>query len=1012
MRPRYLAVPAMLTLLSLALFTTAAAQTGVVRGRVTDVVTGLAVGGARAMVTGTSLVAASDAAGEYVLRAVPAGTREIVLQRVGFAPARQTVEVPAGETVTVDFALRAAAVSLDAIVVTGVGAPAEKRVLGNTVDIVAGDAVSEAPAATAIDQALQGKVTGAWISQNSGVPGGGVSVRLRGTNSILGGSEPLWVVDGVIVDNSSDALVNMSANATGARREVGGAGVTNRLADLAPEDIERIEVLKGAAAAALYGSRANNGVIQVFTKRGGGGAQRVTLSTEMGFGETPARYAVNMAPTAGWADSTFLGIPLGGPVTRYDVQDQIFRTAPRAATHLSFSGGDDRTAYYLSGSRASMDGIVRSQTWGRTHILGRITQQVSSRFELTASATYIDSHQELIPEGEQTQGALTSVVFTPTAWNPSFNATLGGYPYNPVLGPNPLTVINQLESSDDVTRFMGSLQSTLRLTPSLTMRYLVGLDDYRQEVRYLQPSFSLSPTFTGSIQNPLRMSRKMNHDFTATLLSRLSDAIGANTTAGFRYASDKLDDVRAAGSNLSPEQQTVGGAVLSASQSLSELRTVGGFVEERLSVADRLFLTGGLNLEASSAFGADNRWQLFPRIGVSYLLGETDFFRSSGVAKAVSSLRLRAAYGQTGGQPPGAYTRFSNYVDIAHSGKPGLVTSTTAGNPQLRPERQREIEAGLDIGMLASRADLELTFYDKRTYDLVLAVPQAPSSGSQSRLENVGELSNRGWEAALRTVNVDQPSLRWRSTLSLSHNRNRVEKLNTAADTLIYGYLNAVIEGQPIGAFYGGTYARNADGSIFYAPVTVPVYGSVLLPVRERDTLPNGTSVLANRVIGDPNPDLIASLLNTFELGPRLELTVLFDGRFGNDVANFTRRITEFFGSDKVLEREINGDTIPRTFSRNPAGRINIYEEYIEDGSYVKLREVSVRYRFDQPWIRRLGAATMDIRLSGRNLVTWTNYRGLDPEINLFANNTVARGVDFANTPNPRSFILSVQFQF
>lgn len=989
----------------------AAQETGSVRGRVTDAATGQPVGAARATVTGTSLATTVGANGQFVLLGVPAGSREIVVQRVGFAPARQRVEVLAGQTATVDFALRAAAVSLEAVVVTGVGAPAEKRVLGNTVDIVSGDAINDAPAATAIDQALQGKIAGAWISQNSGIPGGGVSIRLRGTNSILGGSEPLWVVDGVIVDNSSDALVSMSANATGARREVGGAGVTNRLADLAPEDIERIEVLKGAAAAALYGSRANNGVIQVFTKRGGG-AQRVTLSTEMGFGETPARYALNMAPTAGWADSTFLGVPLGGAVTRYDVQDQIFRTAPRAATHLSLSGGTEGTSYYISGSRASMDGIVRSQTWGRTHVLGRITQQVSSRFEVTASATYIDSHQELIPEGEQTQGALTSVVFTPTAWNPNFNAALGGYPYNPVLGPNPLTVIDRLESSDDVTRFMGSLQSTLRLTPSLTVRYLVGLDDYRQEVRFLQPSFSISPTFTGSIQNPLRMSRKMNHDFTATLLSRLSDAMGANTTVGFRYASDKLDDVRAGGSNLSPEQETVGGAVLSASQALSELRTVGGFVEERLSVADRLFLTGGLNLEASSAFGSDNRWQLFPRLGVSYVLGETDFFRSSGLGAAISSLRLRAAYGQTGGHPPSAYTRFNNYVDLTHSGKPGLVASTAAGNPGLKPERQREIEAGLDIGVLGGGADLELTLYDKRTYDLLLPVPQAPSSGSQSRLENVGELSNRGWEAALRTVNVNRPGLRWRSTLSLSHNRNRVEKLNTAADTLIYGYLNAVIEGQPIGAFYGGTYARNADGSLFYAPVTVPVYGSVLLPVRQRDTLPDGTSVLANRVIGDPNPDLIASLLNTFELGSRLELTVLFDGRFGNDVANFTRRITEFFGSDKILEREISGDTIPRTFSRNPAGRIQIYEEYIEDGSYVKLREISVRYRFDQPWVRRLGAETMDIRLSGRNLLTWTNYRGLDPEINLFANNTVARGVDFANTPNPRSFILSVQFQF
>jgi len=990
----------------------AAQETGAVRGRVIDATTGQPIAAARASVTGTALVAPVGADGEYVLPAVSAGSREIVIQRVGFAPGRQTVEVVAGQTITVDFALRAAAVSLDVVVVTGVGAPAEKRVLGNTVEIVGGDAVSAAPGATAIDQALQGKVTGAWISQNSGVPGGGVSVRLRGTNSILGGGEPLWVVDGVIVDNSADALVSINSNASGARREVGGAGVTNRLADFAPQDIDHIEVLKGAAAAALYGSRANNGVIQIFTKRGHSGTPRITLSSEVGFSKTPAYYELNMAPNAGWADSTFVGVPLGGPVTRYDIQNEIFRTAPHATTHLSLSGGGAGTLYYLSGSRSAADGIVRAQSRSRTNVLGRLTQEISPKLELSASGNYIDSHQELIPEGEQTQGALTSLVFTPTAWNPHFDSTLGGFPYNPVLGPNPFTVINQLEASDDVTRFTGSVEGVLRPNTSVSLRYLFGIDDYRQEVRYLQPAFSTGPGFTGSIQNPVRHSRRTNHDVAATHRGQLSPTLGASTTLGFRYASEQLNDVRAGGTNLSPEQETVGGAVLSASQFLSELRTVGGYVEERLGIADRLFLNGGVNLEASSAFGRDDRWQLFPRLGVSYVLGETDVFRNSGLGGTISTLRLRAAYGQTGGQPPGAYGRFENYVDLSYSGKPGLVTSVIAGNDQLKPERQREIEGGFDLGVLQDRAELEFTVYDKRTFDLVLGVPQPSSTGFSSRLENVGELSNRGWEAALRTVNLNRANVRWRSTLSLSHNRNRVEKLVTAADTLIYGYLNAVIEGQPLGAFYGGYYARNTDGSIFYAPVTVPVYGSVQLPVRARDTLPGGTSVLANRVIGDPNPNLVASLLNTFEIGRRVEVSVLLDGRFGNDVANFTRRITEFFGADKVIEREISGDTIPRTFDRNPAGRINIYEEYIEDGSYVKLREVALRIRFDQPWVRRFGAETIDLRVAGRNLVTWTDYRGLDPEINLFTSNTVARGVDFANTPNPRTFTLRVQLQF
>jgi TonB-dependent starch-binding outer membrane protein SusC len=987
----------------------AAQEAGIVRGRVTDAATGQAVADARLTIEGTAVATISRGNGEYLFTAVPLGRHAVVARRVGYAMARQDVDVMAGQAATADFALRAAAVNLDEVVVTGLGAPAEKRASGNTIGTVDGAAIGEAAGATSIDAALQGRVTGAWISQNSGIPGGGVSIRLRGTGSILGGGEPLYVVDGVIVDNSADALVSMSANASGGGR--GNSALTNRLADISTHDIERIEVLKGAAAAALYGSRANNGVIQIFTRRGRSGPARTAAGFEFGLSATPARYDLNMSPNAGWADSIYFGKPLGSPVSRYDLQDQIFRTAASAVTHVSITGGSGGTSYLLSGSRADMEGIVRPTTYERTGIRGSLGQELSPRLHVVASANYVQSKQELIPEGEQTQGLLTNIVFTPTTYNAAFNDTLKRYPYNPVLGPNPFTVLEQFEAPETVTRFVGSIEATFQPTEHITVRYLYGHDDYRQEAKYLQPLFSTGSTFTGEIQNPVRLSRQINHDLTATHLGRLSPTLGASTTLGLRYATDFANEVRAAASNLPPQQDVVGGAVPSASQSILELRTLGGFAEERLSFSDRLFVNAGLNVEASSAFGPDERWQLFPRLNASYVLHEAPFFRDSPLAATVSTLRFRAAYGQTGGQPPGAYTRFKNYVGQSHAGKPGLVASVTRGNDQLKPERQREIEGGFDLGLFEDRALVEFSYYHKRTFDLVLGVPQPPSTGFQTQLQNVGELTNRGWELALTTVNINTPNLAWRTTLSMSHNKNRVEKLVTSRDTLVSGYLNAVIEGQPIGVFWGGFYLRNPDGSITYRPVTVPVYGSVLLPVRAVDTL-LGSVVGKNRIIGDPNPDLIASLFNTFDIGRKVQVSVLLDGRFGNDVANFTRRITELFGVDKIVEREISGDTIPRTFTLNPAGRSLIYEEYIEDGSYVKLREIAVRFRFEQPFGGLLGAETMDLRLAGRNLATWTSYGGLDPEINLFSGNTVARGVDFANTPLPRTFTVGVNFTF
>jgi hypothetical protein len=375
----------------------------------------------------------------------------------------------------------------------------------------------------------------------------------------------------------------------------------------------------------------------------------------------------------------------------------------------------------------------------------------------------------------------------------------------------------------------------------------------------------------------------------------------------------------------------------------------------------------------------------------------------------LSSLRLRGAFGETGGQPPAAYSRFDNYVNASFAGRPGLVASTTIGNPDLKPERQREYEVGFDAGVFKNRAQAEVTYYDKHTTDLVLSVPVALSTGATQQLQNIGELTNKGVEIALNTVNIERHNFSWRSRLTWAANRNKITKLAASSDTLLFGYLNAVIVGQPVGVFYGGTYARTADGKIAYAKVTAD---SLLLPVRGVDTLANGSRVNAQRIIGDPNPDFTASFSNSFDLPQGFQFSFLLDGRFGSDVANFTRRITEFFGSDASLALEARGDTVPKTFGRNPAGRISIYEEYVENGSFVKVREVALSKRFAGSWLRDVGAESVVLRVAGRNLHTWTGYRGLDPEVNLFSAQTVARGVDFATIPLPRTFTASLTFAF
>jgi TonB-linked SusC/RagA family outer membrane protein len=989
----------------------AAQGTAVVQGRVTDP-TGNPVPSAQVRVEGTTLGALTGPDGAYRIAGVPAGVHGISIRRVGYAPERATVTALADGTITRDFTLRTAAVTLNEVVVTGVAAPTTKRQLGNTIETVSGEQVNRAPGISSIDQALQGRVTGAVVSENSGQPGGGISIRLRGTNSILGGAEPLYVIDGVIVDNSSEALVAMSGNAPR-----GNQALSNRMADFDPGDVERIEVLKGAAAAALYGARANNGVIQIFTKRGQSGRPDLAFATDFSWSKTPKRYDLNMSPNAGHQDVALGGAPaFGAPIQRYDIQDQIFRTGFGSNSRLSISGGNEGTTYYLGGGYQKEEGIVRPTEYDRMNVRGNVTQRLSSQFEVGLRGNYINSTNDFIPEGEQTQGVLTSLVFTPTSVNPAFNPNTGRYPYNPVLVANPLDVIHNWSAPEKVTRMLGGADLTWRPLSSLTVKYAAGLDDYRREANYFQPPLSLGASFTGSIQNPVQFSRLFNNDLTASHAWAPREALALNSSVGFRFTSDKQETIRAAGANLGPGQTLVGGATQTATQSKTELRTVGWYIEERVNLAERLYITGGVNWDASSAFGADERVQMFPRLGLSYVL-DRESRGTSGLGSMLSSFRLRAAYGQTGGQPPGLYSRFANYENTSFSGRPGLVSSVTAGNADLRPERQREYEGGFDVGFLDERALVEFSYYDKRTDDLVLSIPLPPSSGFSQQFQNIGSLTNKGVELALNTVNLTRERFAWRSRFTYSANRSKVAKLVTAADTLLFDYLNAIIVGHPVGVFVGGTYARTPDGQIAYRNFTVAATATApaqtyLLPYRQQDTLASGAIVNSRRVIGDPNPKFVATFGNDFDIGERLQLSVLFDGRFGNDVANFSRRIQELFGAAKVNEREISGDTINRTFSANPTGRSLIYEEYIEDGSYVKLREIALQFTLPAGIVSRFGAENASLRLAGRNLKTWTDYSGLDPETNTFSASTVSRGVDFATTPIPRQFIIGLSFNY
>ena len=980
--------------------------TGIVRGRVTDVATGQPLPGVTVSVDGTRLGALTTEAGEYILPAVPAGSRTLRARRIGYTAAAQTVTVAAGATETSDFALRAAAVALEQVVVTGSAAPTTRRALGTSVASVDSTALNDAQTVS-VDAALQGKIAGAQITQNSGtVGGGGVSVRLRGTSSFISGSDPLYIIDGVIVDNSSVQL-----------RDLGARGnVQNRLADINPNDIASIEVIRGAAAAALYGSRANNGVVQIFTKRGRPGRPKVTFQTRYSNDQLPRGLGFNDFP---------LGVN-GLPVTRYNYEDEVFRTGSQVENNLSVDGGTDQTRYYFGGNWMEQTGIQRATDASRKGARLNLSQFLSPTFQVDLGANFVNNEVNALPNGEAS-GVLTAVVFEPTQNN--LFPTNGVYPGS-LLGPNPLLAMERFKYPQEVNRFTGSARARYTPFERLALDYTLGYDGYSQQAREYFPrgAFATGENAVGLAANTVRDSRIIDQNGVATLSTRAGEALDLGTSVGFNYTSQRIGLTTAAARDLLPVGELVNaGSNPAATQTEVELATLGFYGQQSLAWRDRLYLTGALRWDASSTFGPNERWQLFPKLSASYVVSEEGWFRDGAPGRALTSLRLRAALGYAGNQPSvvNAYQRYDDYALLPFDTRPGLGNSVTLGNPDLKPERQREFEFGADVGAFRDRLSFEGTYYDKLVDDLLFFRPVATSTGYTRQFADIGSMSNKGFELLARTINMDRPRFKWESTFTYTRNRNKVESLRIPDFQSASGYPNRIAVGEPVGVFYGAYAARNcATGALLLDSLGRPRPSTSLpLGAAAREALSGGGCNNADqKVLGDPNPDWLGSVLNEFRIGNKLRARVLFDGSFGNDVMNLTSRIQNIFVNGTEAERELLPFGDPRKL---PTGYLNrtgpIFGWFVEDGSYIKLREVSATYTITAPGLGRVLAEGVDVTVAGRNLYTWTDYTGYDPEINAFGQTaeraqggqTAAdRGFDFATIPIPRTWSISARFTY
>ncbi|MBD0296197.1 MAG: SusC/RagA family TonB-linked outer membrane protein [Flavisolibacter sp.] len=1020
-----------------------------IRGTVTDA-SGKGIPDISVTIRNTTLGTTTDANGTYNLSSnLSPGNYTLTFSGVGFKNREQTFRISNEASYNVNATLLEDALGLDEVVVTGTLARTSKRELGNAISTISSRQLQNTGTPN-LSAMLSGKVMGAQVTQNSGDPGGGVSVKLRGVGSVFGSSEPLYIVDGVIIDNSSANVINLSADAQGARIQTGN----NRLVDINPNDIERIEVINGAAAAAIYGSRASNGVVQIFTKRGRGGKPQVSFTTSvqhnslrkrLDMNDYPFRFGIPQDPRLfGTGDRLTMianlrpnqtAVPgtgpaaLGGrldttkyPVTRYDYQDDIFDNSFGTDDHLSITGGTENATYYFSASYLKNGGIIRNTDFQRYGLRARTDINLNRWAKLSGGVLYSNSRSKDMPNGNNFFSPISTMTIIDNVWNINERNANGELQNVEQVRLNPLSVLENYDIRQETNRNLSDVKLTLTPINGLSIDLTTGFDTYSQqgfEFHDRVPYPLVAATFfpDGYVSNAKFNYYQWTGDAVASYKFNLLENLQSTTSAGYSAQYIKTAYSAQEGRDINPLVKTIASAqnLFSAPvDTRTEQSIFGYFFQETLGFMNKLFLTGAGRFDGSSAFSKNAQNIFYPKASISYNISEEGFWSNSSFGKWFNTLKLRASYGKAGNLTGiGAYDRFITYIPLNYTGG-ASAPRNQIGNVNIRPEIKTEIEGGADMQFFKGRLGLQFTVYDQRIKDLVLPFNLAPSTGAASLVDNLGRMTNKGIELMINGTPVRKQNFNWDISLLYNRNRNKITELYQNASFIGFdaGNTQGVMLGQPVGVYYINYFAKDAQGNLLLRDVN----GYMLPQVERGDVVKNTPARDANgqpvgsplrKVVGDPNPDFTATLVNEFNyknFGFRIQL----DGVYGFEVYNWDWITRNNVGNGPLAERELRGE-VPRGWVAAIGGFIGprIQEEHVQDGSFTKVREVALSYN-----IGRLPFANnMKVSLIGRNLFSFDNYVGFDPEINA-SGQSIVRGNDFGAFPIPRTIQLSIVTNF
>lgn len=940
--------------------------------------------GANVQIKGTSVGSISDLDGNYSIT-VPDASSILVFSYIGYL----TQEITVGSRTKLDVQLLEDVKQLGEVIIVGYGEQ-DRKTLTSAISSVSAKDIENLPMASP-DQMLQGRASGVLVTSNSGTPGGGMFVRVRGTTSINADNDPLYVVDGIPIVSGNLSAVGL------------GGSTANAMADINPADIESMEILKDASATAIYGARAANGVVLITTKRGKSQKARVSIGSYYGTQSAWRKPNLVDGPTFETLRNEAAVNNGGQPIYPNPSQaistnyaDFVFRDAPISNMDVSVTGGNDQIRYLVSASDFRQDGIIAPSSFDRKTGRVNLDAFISDKLKIGTSILYSRNTRNRVNNDDNIAGAMGGTHFFPPNLSP-FQED-GSYTKFSIF-ENPIAVVNENDITMVTNRVLATVYGEYEFFPGLSLRSNFSVDyNNVKEDTYINTLLNAGAAVNGQATSIVSVNDNWIQENVLNYQKSFSGGHNLSVLLGTSLQQSTFERTTATGQQFpSNDFKRIASAAVQTSSSTGSIWGIASvFSRINYSLKSKYLFTLNMRRDGSSRFGEANRWGTFPSAAVGWRVSEEKFFEN---VKFVSDLKLRASYGVTGNQngindfqSRGLWSGGANYANT-----PGTEPSQLA-NPDLRWEKTAQFNIGVDLALFNDRVGVTFDYYDKQTTDLLLAVPIPRSSGFTSIFQNFGEMENKGFELTINVNAVSRPDFLWDVNFNIAQNRNNIKKL--AQPIPVYNRdIIRMEEGIPMYSFW----MHNQLG-------VDPETGNPIWETKEpgRPFDPN----IDRFIVGDAWPDFFGGLTNTLKF-KNFDAMIFFQYSLGNDQLNWNRFFQEHGGTRNTnflasqLDRwQRPGDItmVPRMTNANYAANLRP-SRFVEDGSFLRLKNLSIGYTLPSSWIKKLGMSAARVYVSGQNLLTFTNYSGMDPEVNATASTATTQGVDFYAMPQPRVYM-------